>query len=130
MKKRCYLTYVKNNQVLLVREKNETEYKLPGGRLEEGETTRSALVREIKEEINSDVDERSIRLIANYIYKNPSSSEDWDTYLFTAEISGELKPDGKEIAQTIWYGKDSGVDLKAHTKTHVMPILINGGYLK
>lgn len=130
MKKRSYLTYIKNNQVLLVRETNETEYKLPGGRLEQGETTRSALVREIKEEINSVVDERSIRLIANYIYKNPGSSEDWDTYLFTAEINGQLKPGSQEIAQTIWYDKDSKVDLKAHTKTHVMPILINGGYLK
>lgn len=130
MKKRSYLTYIKDNQVLLVREKNETEYKLPGGRLEQGETIKSALVREVKEEINSDVVEDTIELIANYIYKSPVSSENWDTYIFTAEITGQLKPGRKEIEQTVWFGKDSKVNLKPHTKTHILPILINGGYLK
>lgn len=130
MKKRSYLTHIKDNKVLLVRKVNETVYKLPGGRAEEGETIKGTLVREVMEEINTKVDEKTIKLLANYVYKHPETLEDWDTYIFSANIGGTIKPDGKEIEETIWYSTDSPLELGAHVKTHVMPILINGGFLK
>ena len=45
MKRRSYLTHIKDNKVLLVRKVDETVYKLPGGRGEEGETTKATLTR-------------------------------------------------------------------------------------
>ncbi len=130
MKRRSYLTHIKDNKVLLVRKVDETVYKLPGGRGEEGETTKDTLTREVMEELNTAVDENSIKLLANYVYRHPESLEDWDTSIFTADIGDKLKPDGKEIEETIWYSTDSPLELGAHIKTHVMPILINGGFLK
>lgn len=130
MKRRSYLTHIKDNKVLLIRKVNETVYKLPGGRGEAGETVKDTLTREIFEELNTAVNEPSIKLLANYVYHHPENSEDWDTYIFTADIGSELRPDGKEVAETIWYSTDSGLELGAHVKTHVMPILINGGFIK
>lgn len=130
MKRRSYLTHIKNNKVLLVKKFNETVYKLPGGRAEEGETTKGTLTREVMEELNTKVDEKTIKLVANYIYRHPETSEEWDTYIFSANIGDTIKPDGKEIKETIWYSTNSGLELGAHVKSHVMPILINGGFLK
>lgn len=130
MKRRSYLTHIKDNKVLLVRKVDETVYKLPGGRGEEGETTKDTLAREVMEELSTEVDESSIKLVANYLYKNPETLEEWDTYIFSANIGDQLKPDGKEIEEAIWYSTDSTLELGSHVKTHVMPILINGGFLK
>ncbi len=45
----------KGNQVLLHHNLNSVHYTLPGGRVKEGETTKQALKREIKEEMGQDV---------------------------------------------------------------------------
>lgn len=47
---------IENGKVLLVKERKDWYYKLPGGKLEPNETSRDCAVREIKEEINVDVE--------------------------------------------------------------------------
>ena len=42
---------VKNNKILVQREKNGNEYALPGGHVKIGETLEAGLIREIAEEI-------------------------------------------------------------------------------
>ncbi len=49
------LVIVKNRKLLLAFSKNKKAWYLPGGKPDDGETTRHALVREIKEELNIDI---------------------------------------------------------------------------
>ena len=47
---------VKNNRVLVQRDKNGSEYALPGGHIKIGETLEAGLVREYKEETGVDIE--------------------------------------------------------------------------
>lgn len=46
---------IRNNKVLVQREKNGREYALPGGHIKIGETLEAGLVREYKEETGADI---------------------------------------------------------------------------
>jgi 8-oxo-dGTP pyrophosphatase MutT (NUDIX family) len=129
MKKRSYLVYIKNNKVLLVREKKDDGYKLPGGRFEQNETSLQCLERELKEELDAVVDHANLELIGDYIYRS-SNYGDWKTYIYKGDLLGQPNVDGEEIAETAWFSLSSNLPLRPHMQSHILPLLINGGYLK
>lgn len=49
------LIVTKNNQLLLAYSSNKNAWYLPGGKVDKGETTKEALIREIREELNIDL---------------------------------------------------------------------------
>ncbi len=128
MKKRSYLAYIINNKVLLVRESKDRSFKLPGGRSEKNETAAECLLREISEELSATVAPESLVLIGNYSYSY-SGSNDCDTYIFGGKLNDEPQVDGEEIAEYSWYNLGSKLPLSSQMETHVLPLLINGGYL-
>ena len=129
MKQRSYLAYIKNNKILLVRETKDDSFKLPGGRFETDETPIECLNREIKEELNSEVSQNSLELVGDYIY-NHSDYGDWKTYIYKGDLLQDPKVDGEEIAEYIWFSLESGTPLRPHMQSHILPLLINGGFLK
>lgn len=54
------LIHIKNKKLLLVRPKSKKIFYMPGGKLDEGEDNLKALVREIKEEVQLDIDPKTI----------------------------------------------------------------------
>lgn len=46
---------IRNNKILVQREKDGLEYALPGGHVKIGETSMEALIREYQEEIGADI---------------------------------------------------------------------------
>ena len=46
---------VRENKILVQRERNGTEYALPGGHVKIGETSKESLIREYKEETGADI---------------------------------------------------------------------------
>ncbi|MDE7201485.1 MAG: NUDIX domain-containing protein [Lachnospiraceae bacterium] len=46
---------IQNNKIVVQRDKNGSEYAIPGGHVKIGETTEEALIREYKEETGADV---------------------------------------------------------------------------
>ncbi|MES1161402.1 MAG: NUDIX domain-containing protein [Bacteroidota bacterium] len=56
------LVVVKDRKLLLAFSNNKKAFYLPGGKTDEGETTRTALLREISEELNIALDPEKVRL--------------------------------------------------------------------
>jgi 8-oxo-dGTP pyrophosphatase MutT (NUDIX family) len=55
------LVVVKDRKLLLAFSNNKKAFYLPGGKTDEGETTREALLREISEELNITLDLEKVR---------------------------------------------------------------------
>ncbi len=83
----------KNNKVLLIKRANTGHmdgfWSLPGGGLDEGETLAQAVIRETREEINVEIDQKHLQLI-HTLHRKESS--DILGFFFSATTwSGELK---------------------------------------
>ncbi len=56
-----------NNKILTIRMKNNTSFCLPGGHVEFGEDSKSAIIREMLEELNYDVlIEKELAIVENF----------------------------------------------------------------
>lgn len=74
---------VKDNKYLLIREDKKNWFNgwiFPGGKVESGETSENAALRELKEEINLDVDKDKLNLW--YQANSHFDSGDWRGYYF------------------------------------------------
>jgi len=100
MKQKSYLTYIKNNKMLLGKEVKKKGFKLTSVRFELEETPKECLKRGIKKELSAKV-----------------------------KLSS-LKERGKEIAGFSWFALTSTSPLRPPMKTHVITLLKNGGYLR
>jgi len=93
----------RGNRILLQR---NSHYKLPhwtlvAGFLDPAETFEEAVRREIREEASIEV--RHIRYFGSQIWPFPSNI----MVGFSAEwCAGDLKPDGEEIIESGWFGRD------------------------
>jgi NAD+ diphosphatase len=77
-------------------------YSLIAGFVEAGENLESTIIREIREEVNIEVDR--VRYAASQPWPFPNSL----MLGFTAHYAGgELKPDGKEILDAKWFTRDT-----------------------
>ncbi|NVK75966.1 NUDIX hydrolase [Marinomonas sp. CT5] len=52
--------HVENGKVLCVRTKGKDKFYIPGGKIDQGESAKAALIREIQEELGVSLDENSI----------------------------------------------------------------------
>ncbi len=94
MKKRAAAVIVKNNKILLFRRiKNGEEYFVfPGGSVEKSESVKNAVIREIKEELDLDIE--ISKLIFKFFNKYDSGSMNY--FYLVKEFKGTLKLGGPE----------------------------------
>lgn len=87
-----YLILVKDNKILLSRRYNtgfhDGEYSFPAGHLDGDETFTQALVREVKEEIDVELDSEDLKLVHVMDRKKPSE-ERVDFFFTTKRWKGE-----------------------------------------
>ena len=69
----------------------KTYYAIPGGHVEEGETCEGAVIRELKEEMNIDIE--LIEYLGNLIIDNDKE----ENYYYARKLGGELKLGGEEL---------------------------------
>jgi 8-oxo-dGTP diphosphatase len=105
------LAYFKDKKVLMVRDtNNEVVFYNPGGKIELGETDVECLVREIKEELNAELDKDSIVFLGEFeapAHKKPGARV--NIRLFTGELLDDPNPHD-EIVELKYF--DSSVTQK------------------
>ncbi len=89
-----------NNKVIAIKyitEKNNGYYDLPGGKIEENETSIDAAIREFKEETTMDI--RNPKFAGNLIVEYPDRIYDFDVYI-AKEYNGN--PSTTDENTTCW----------------------------
>jgi 8-oxo-dGTP pyrophosphatase MutT (NUDIX family) len=112
-------------------DKRVTQYLMPGGQLEEN-SDEECLGREIKEELDCDIDKKSLEYIGEYLDVSAATPErDVMIRLYKGNLVGEPKP-SSEIGALHWIGKNNVDDSKVSPiiKNKIIPDLIKREILK
>ena len=111
-------------EILLVRSyKWGTKYTVPGGHIELGERSETAVKREIKEEVGLEAEPVRLLLVQEAIY--PADYIKHEHYIFLDYLcrtsSSEVKLDGKEIQEYVWITASEALqlDLESFTRNLV-----------
>ena len=111
MKKRIRVVcaLIKKNNRIFVAQRDYGEFKglyeFPGGKIEEGETPKDAIIREIKEELETTI--KVERFLLNEVYEYPSFILDMDAFLVTP-IEGSLTIEKGIHSDEKWINKEEG----------------------
>lgn len=94
------LIVTKNNQLLLAYSNNKNAWYLPGGKIDKGETSREALIREIREELNIDLQPDKIEnykhISAPAYGENPELIMEQDTFRYN--LTEKIQPSHEIVA--------------------------------
>lgn len=104
MKNRVRLIIIRNNKIILIKRTvgKRIYWVIPGGKVEENETFKEALVREAEEELNIKIKVNKLLVKLNCM---KSGLEDYKEYFYLCEIvSGEPKKgNGPEYQNDTYY---------------------------
>ncbi len=117
---------IKDRKVLVEHSRGKEFFIDPGGKLEAGETPRQALVRELKEEFQIDVDEADLEPFGSHTAEaanQPGKTVHIDNFL-VKKWRGEIRPDN-EVEETRWITSEIPPDMKLGSifKTEIIPKL-------
>lgn len=94
------LVITKNNQLLLAYSNNKNAWYLPGGKIDKGETSKEALIREIREELNIDLQpdriEKHKHISAPAYGESPELIMEQDTFLYN--LTENIQPSHEIVA--------------------------------
>lgn len=106
-----------------------SDFIIPGGQVEEDETDLQCLVREIKEELNVDLDATSLEYVGKYIDVAAGMPGKYVSIkLYTGAITREPKP-SQEIKEFHWISEKGSSRLSAIIKNKILPDIIARGLL-
>ncbi|AEW00487.1 DNA mismatch repair protein MutT [Niastella koreensis] len=94
---------IDNKMVLSTRSFGKDKFYIPGGKRETGETDEQALLREIKEELNVDLDKATLAKFGIFEAQAHGHTEGVMVKMtcYTASYSGQLSP-RSEIEEMAW----------------------------
>jgi len=94
---------IDNKMVLSTRSFGKDKFYIPGGKREAGETDEQALLREIKEELNVELDKTTLKAFGIFEAQAHGHAEGVMVKMtcYTAAYTGELSPQS-EIEEMAW----------------------------
>lgn len=128
--KKAALAVFKDKKMLQVRtnEQEEVFYTL-GGKYEEGEDDIACIKREVKEELGCEVDESSLKFIAEFEDEAHGGQAILNLRLYTGKLIGKPKP-SSEIVEIGYFDSDSNPkNLSVIAKRTIFPWLKKHGYI-
>lgn len=129
--KKVALAVFKDKKIMLVRSKNQANvfYTL-GGKLEEGESDLDCLKREVREEVECEVDEDSINYLVTFEDIAHGKVETLlNIKLYEGMLKGDPKP-SSEIAEINYFDSNSDKKhLSEIAQTKIFPWLKKHGYI-
>lgn len=128
------LIFSNDNKEILVTVKNHftSDYLLPGGRIEEGESDEDCLVREIKEELACELNRNSLVFIGEYEdVAAGDASKKVSIKLYQGQVFGEPVP-SSEIIEVHKISREDIANAKVSPiiRNKILPDLIERGILK
>lgn len=104
---------IEDKKLLFTRAKDMEIFIDPGGKIEEGEAAKQALVRELKEELSIDVDEADLELFGEYTAEaaNHTGRTVHMQAFIVKKYSGEIAANS-EIEELRWVTSDVPSDIK------------------
>ncbi|MBP2845932.1 NUDIX domain-containing protein [Dickeya oryzae] len=91
----CLVHYL-NNQLLVVKPRNKNVWYLPGGKIDDGENIRSALIRELQEELNIQLREEDITYLRSVIGPSHDYFDDTLLHCFTTTAESlDIQPNNE-----------------------------------
>ena len=117
---------LQDKKFLITRTKGKDFFVAPGGKIEAEETARQALIRELREELSIDVEERDLQMFGVF-YAPAAGSEDkylqMDVFMVT-KWAGEIIS-ASEIEEIKWINSDvpAGLQLGSIFQHDVLPKL-------
>ena len=120
------LAVVQSNKLLVVRPNNSQFLLMPGGKPEADESSESALKREIMEELNCAIDEKSIKFLG--VFEDVAAGSNGSMVridLYSGSLIGTPKP-SSEIEELFWISsKDISLpQLSPIIKNKIIPFLV------
>lgn len=99
---------IHDRRLLVERSKNKKFFIAPGGSVEAGETVKQALVRELKEEFDIDVDESDLKVFDTFYAAAAGQEHLWlQSDIFTVERwQGDPVPTS-EVEEIAWITSDT-----------------------
>lgn len=104
--------YIKERKILSTRSRGKNVWYIPGGKREAGESDQTALLREIKEELNVELVPESLKYIGIFHAQAHGKPEGTIVQMtcYSAEFIGEIKSSG-EIEEIAWFVSDTDQNL-------------------
>ncbi|GAI10596.1 unnamed protein product [marine sediment metagenome] len=95
--------YIKDKKLLGARSKGKNVYYIPGGKREQRETDKEALIREIKEELDIELITKSLRFINKFKAQAHGQSKGIILQMtcYSADFIGGINP-SSEIEEVTW----------------------------
>jgi 8-oxo-dGTP diphosphatase len=116
--------YIKDKKVLSTLSYGKDTWYIPGGKRERGETDEQALIREVKEELNVDLNPDTVQYYGTFEAQAHGKSEGTMVRMtcYTADFTGQIKANA-EIEKTAFLGyadksKTSQVDYLIFDSLH------------
>ncbi len=120
----------KDGQVLSTKSKGKTKYYIPGGKRELGESDEQTLIREIKEELDVDIESSTIEYVGTFKAQSDGQREGILVKMtcYKAQYEGIPKP-SSEIEEIRWLNSKD-VDLIAEVDKKIFEFLKEKGELE
>lgn len=117
---------IKDRKTVVERSTGKPAFVQPGGRIEPGETAEEALVRELKEEFDIDVDEADVEPFGTYsatAANHPGQQVHMQVFM-VKKWRGEIKPNS-EVEELLWTDSDlpKGVEIGSIFVHDIIPAL-------